>query len=183
MHLIKFSNAATTLTVTPITLAASALTSALTGRAVLSLLAAPAVSVGEVVSTTKLMACSSRRKDKTTVFVRASKVIIMSMLSTTAMEAVSMMEEIVTAWKKEEEDKKGKLKKSPFSKQEGVVLESENKLILGRKEGDIKLLGEEVRWLFFRGRISFTGGKTKVRGLNLMMGENFSWEINSCFFI
>ena len=84
-----------------------------------------------------------------------------------------MMEEIVTTWKEEKEDKKGKLKKSPFFKQEGVVLESENKLILGRKEGDIKLLGEEVRWLFFRGRISFIEGKTKVRGLNLMIGKRF----------
>ena len=62
---------------------------------------------------------------------------------------VPTIEEMVTTWREEEEDKKGKLKKSPFSKQVGVVLESENKFFLRKKEGDPKLLGEKVECLFF----------------------------------
>ena len=43
----------------------------------------------------------------------------------------------------EEEDKEGKVKKKfPFSKQKGVVLKSENKLFLGRKENDLEMLRE-----------------------------------------
>ena len=56
----------------------------------------------------------------------------------------------------------------------GVVLESENKFFLGRKEGDPKMFGEEVEWLFFGGTISFGEGRTKVGGLNLMMAGTFS---------
>ena len=84
------------------------------------------------------------------------------------------VETVVTTWKEEEEDKKGKVKKFPFSKQADVVLESENKFFLGRKEGDPKLLGEEVKWLFCGWTISFDGGRTKVGGLNLMMGGTFA---------
>ena len=84
------------------------------------------------------------------------------------------------AWREEEEDKKGKVKKSSFFKQVGVVLESENKFFLGMKEGDPKLLREEIAWLLFGGTISFSGGRIKVGGLNLMMAGTFSFEINSC---
>ena len=49
-----------------------------------------------------------------------------------------------------------------------------NRFFLGRKEGNLKLLGEEVEWLFFGWTISFGGGRTNVGGLNLMMVEIFS---------
>ena len=80
---------------------------------------------------------------------------------------------MVKAWREEEEDKKGKVKKSPFSKQVGVVLERENKFLLGREEGYPKLLGEEVGWFFFGRTIFFGVGRTKVGGLNLMMARAF----------
>ena len=53
---------------------------------------------------------------------------------------------------------------------------SKNKFLMRRKEDGSELLGEEVEWLFFEGTISFGGGRTKVGGLNLIMGETFSWE-------
>ena len=87
-----------------------------------------------------------------------------------------------TTWIEEKEDEKGKVTKFLFSKQEGVVLESENKFFLGRK-GNPKLLEEEVGWLFFGGTISFGGGRTKFGGLNFMMARTFSWGTNSCFLI
>ena len=95
--------------------------------------------------------------------------------------ATSLM--TVTAKMEEEDDEEGKVKKFPFSKQVGVVLERENKFFLGRKEGNPKLLGGEFGWVFFGITISFGGERTKVGGLNLMMARNFSWEINSSFFI
>ena len=61
-----------------------------------------------------------------------------------------------------------------FFKQDGVVLEIENKLFLGRKEGDPKFLRKEVKWLFFGGIISFSGRIIKVGGLNLMITRTFS---------
>ena len=76
-----------------------------------------------------------------------------------------------------EEDEEGKVKEFLFSKQEGVVLESENKFFLARREDDPKLLGEEVRWLFFTETISFGGRRTKVGGLNLMMASIFLLRI------
>ena len=51
---------------------------------------------------------------------------------------------------REEEDEEGKVKEFSLSKQVGVVLERENKFFLGMKEGNPKLLGEEVEWFFFR---------------------------------
>ena len=84
---------------------------------------------------------------------------------------------------KEEEYEKGKVTNFPFSKKEGVVLESENKFFLGRKEGNPKLLEEEVGWLFFGGTISFGGERTKFGGLNFMIVGTFSWGTNSCFLI
>ena len=89
----------------------------------------------------------------------------------------------VTTGREKEENEEGKVKEFYFSKQVEVVLERENKFFLVRKEGNPKLLGEEVEWLFFGGTISFGGGRTKVGGLNLMMAETFSWKINNCFFI
>ena len=74
---------------------------------------------------------------------------------------------------------KGKVKEFPFSKQVGIVLERENKFFLGRKEGNPKLLGGEVGWVFFGIKISFSEGRTKFGGLNLMIAGNFSWKINS----
>ena len=62
----------------------------------------------------------------------------------------------------EEEDKKGKVKEFPLSKQVGVVLERENKFILGMKEGNSKLLGVEVGCFFFGRTIFFGVGRTKV---------------------
>ena len=97
--------------------------------------------------------------------------------------AIVLVKVTTTVEMEEEEDKKGKMKKSLFSKQVEFVLERENKFFSGRKEGNSKLLGGEVRW-FFYGRIkSFGVGKTKVEGLNLMMAGTFSWGINNCFFI
>ena len=58
---------------------------------------------------------------------------------------------------------------SYFSKQKGVVLKSENKFFLGRKEGDPKLLGEEVGWLFF--------GCTNI----LWWRKNKSWRFKQLF--
>ena len=52
--------------------------------------------------------------------------------------------EMATVGMEEEGDEVGKVKEFLFSKQEGVVLEGENEFFLGRKEGDPKLLGEEV---------------------------------------
>ena len=49
---------------------------------------------------------------------------------------------------------------SNFFKQVGVVLERENKFFLGRKEGNPKLLGGEVGWVFFGRTISFGGERT-----------------------
>ena len=49
-----------------------------------------------------------------------------------------------TAEGREEEDKKGKVKEFSLSKTVGVFLERENKFFLGIKEGNPKLLGEEV---------------------------------------
>ena len=46
------------------------------------------------------------------------------------MVAVLAAVEVVTARVEEEEDKKGKVKKFSFSKQEEVVLESKNKFFL-----------------------------------------------------
>ena len=46
----------------------------------------------------------------------------------------TVMVETTTEEMEEEEDEQGKVKKFPFSKQEGVILESENKFFLGRKE-------------------------------------------------
>ena len=91
--------------------------------------------------------------------------------------------EKVTVRVEEEEDEEGKVKMFPFSKQKGVILESENKFFFERKERDPKLLEEEVEWLFFRGTISFSEGRTKVGGLNLIMVGTFSGGINSCFLI
>ena len=79
---------------------------------------------------------------------------------------------VVTAWKEDEEDEKGKLKKSHFSKQVGFVLR-ENKLFLERKKRNSKLLGGEIGWFFF-GRTKYFGvGRTKVGDLNLMMTRIF----------
>ena len=47
--------------------------------------------------------------------------------------------------REEEEDEESKIKKFPFSKQEEIVLESENKFFLEMKESDSKLFGEEVK--------------------------------------
>ena len=51
----------------------------------------------------------------------------------TTFSVASVVEMVVTAWRKEEEDKKGKVKKSHFFKQMWVVLEREKKFFLGRK--------------------------------------------------
>ena len=56
--------------------------------------------------------------------------------------AITSVGVTVMAWREEEKDKKGKVQKSPFSKQVGVVLERENQFILERKEGNPKLLRE-----------------------------------------
>ena len=71
----------------------------------------------------------------------------------------------------------------PCSKAKGVVLESEIRFFLGKKEGDPWLLGEEDEWLLFCRIVFFGGERTKVGGLNLRMMGNFSWGINSCFLI
>ena len=76
-----------------------------------------------------------------------------------------------TTTKIEEEYEEVKVKIFPFSKQERVVLESENKFLLGRKEGHPKLLGEEVGWFIFGGTIFFSGGRTNVGGLDLIMAR------------
>ena len=60
----------------------------------------------------------------------ASASIVSSLM---ALSMVTVVLAVVTAWKEEEEDKRGKGKTSPFSKQVGVVLERENKFFLGRK--------------------------------------------------
>ena len=65
----------------------------------------------------------------------------------------------------------------------GLILERENKFFLGRKQGNPKLLGGEVKWLFFGRTISFGGERTKVRSLSLMMTGIFSWGINNFFVI
>ena len=70
-----------------------------------------------------------------------------STMSTTVASSATraaVVEETVTVEMKEEEDKKGKVKGFPLSKQVGVVLERENKFFLGRKEENPKLLGGEV---------------------------------------
>ena len=99
--------------------------------------------------------------------------------ATTETPAVETITNLVTATAEmeKEEDEEGKVKEFPFSKQEGVVLESENKFFLARREDDPKLLGEEVRWLFFTETISFGGRRTKVGGLNLMMASIFLLRI------
>ena len=51
---------------------------------------------------------------------------------------------MATIKREDEEDKKGKMKKSPFFKQMGFVLERENKFFLERKDGSPKLLKGEV---------------------------------------
>ena len=61
---------------------------------------------------------------------------------------------MTTVEMEEEEDKKGKMKKSPFSKQVGFVLKRENKFFFERKK-DPKLLGREVEWFFIRRTKSF----------------------------
>ena len=55
-----------------------------------------------------------------------------TVVSSTAGAAKTIVLAMVTAWRKEE-DKKCKVKKSPFSKQVGVALERENKFFLRRK--------------------------------------------------
>ena len=62
----------------------------------------------------------------------------------------------------------------PFSKTKGLILESENRFFLRKKEDDPELLGEEVGCLLFKGTVSFGGGRTKVGGLNMMMSGTFS---------
>ena len=91
------------------------------------------------------------------------------------------------------EDEEGRVKKfhfskpkeviCPCSKAKGVVLESEIRFFLGKKEGDPWLLGEEDEWLLFCRIVFFGEERTKVGGLNLRMMGNFSWGINSCFLI
>ena len=95
-------------------------------------------------------------------------------VATLTMVVSTAVVETTTVGMEEEEDQESKVKKFPFSKQEGVVLECENRFFLGRKEGDSKLLGEEVGWLFFGMTISFYGERTKFGGLKLMMVEIFS---------
>ena len=51
----------------------------------------------------------------------------------TTFSVAPVVETVVIAWRKEEEDKKGKVKKSHFFKQMWVVLERENKFFFGRK--------------------------------------------------
>ena len=70
--------------------------------------------------------------------------------TTMAVMLVTMME---TLERKEEEDKKGKMKKSPFSKQVGFVLEIENNFFLEIKEGNPKLLGGDVKGFFWKNKI------------------------------
>ena len=62
-------------------------------------------------------------------------------------------------------------------------MESENELFLGKKEGDLGLLGEEDKWLLSCGAVFYRGGKIKEGGLNLRMAGTFSWVINSCLLI
>ena len=88
--------------------------------------------------------------------VAASKAALALAAATSSVVATSTTVEstaAVMAGREEEKDKKGNVKKSHFSKQEGVALERENKFFLGRKEGKLNFLGEEVRRLFFGGTI------------------------------
>ena len=98
--------------------------------------------------------CSFFGEDKQQV--AASMATLALAAATSSVVATSTTVESITAvmaGREEEKDKKGKVKKSHFSKQEGVVLERENKFFLGRKEGNLDFLGEEVRRLFFGGTI------------------------------
>ena len=85
----------------------------------------------------------------------------------------ALEETVMVGIEEEDEGEKVEVIGFPLSKQVGVVLERENKLFLGREEGNSKLLGGEVRWFFGR-TISFGVGRTKVRGLNLNMAGTFS---------
>ena len=87
----------------------------------------------------------------------------------------------MTTWMEEEEGEKGRVKEFPLSKQVGVFLGRENKFILGREEGNSKLLREEVGLFFFGRIISFGVKRIKFEGLNFMIVEKFSWGINNCF--
>ena len=67
--------------------------------------------------------------------------VLVALFSAALLVVVTKVATLMKAWREREEDKKGKVKKSPFSKQVGFVLERENKFFLGRKEGNPKLLG------------------------------------------
>ena len=64
-----------------------------------------------------------------TTMVATSFLVVLPALAT----PTTTIKETVKAWREEEEDRKGKVKKSIFSKQVGVVLERENNFFLGRK--------------------------------------------------
>ena len=69
----------------------------------------------------------------------ASSTIVVAALTVSTTRAAATVDTAATAEKmmtvemKVEEDKKGKVKGFPLSKQVGIVLERENKLFLGRK--------------------------------------------------
>ena len=73
--------------------------------------------------------------------------------------------------------KKCKVKKSSFSKQTIVVLERENKIFLGMKEGNSKLIGGQVEWFFlWKNNILWCKKNKSWRfklddGINLFLGN------------
>ena len=82
---------------------------------------APTVTIAETASTKAMTSSAS-------IAVSLSRASSPTIIATTSTTSRSMK-----AWRKEEEDKKGKLKKYSFSKQVGFVLERENKFFLRRK--------------------------------------------------